>query len=512
MKDNPNPPNSPKIPPPSPDSLEQGLRGRVTGVTRIGPRAFLAAFLLVFGMLLAILYGVTRTNQPQQTAANVSTVPIASAVPSNPPHFGENLPVFPSTAPATPPPPLVLPPTPVPNVENDSANGSHSGSGSGGTEAIAPHIPSAAEVAEQQRESAREAEVAAERERERVALEAAAKSPILAQAVPQSGGSNVSGQEPVQVAYASSNGTDGSPGMTGFAGNGGSAATSTSGLASNASYASGGVGSPNNPYRASTLSAVTGGTQSNQSAATNTNGSVPAPVATGFINGPFGEYQVGPANVKIPTGGNSSDFLQAQRFGYVSPFEIIASSVIPSELVTAVDTDEPGLITGQVRENVYDSKTGRYLLIPKGSRLIGAYSSGIQFGQARLLVAWRRIIFPDTTSIDLLSMTGADVNGSAGLAGNVDNHDGRLFSAALLTSILSAGAALAGGDQNYSVLTGQTAGQAVSQQVAAQIANLGTTIVNRYSNVPPTLHIPKGYPFLVIVDRDIVFPGPYRGQ
>jgi type IV secretion system protein VirB10 len=180
-------------------------------------------------------------------------------------------------------------------------------------------------------------------------------------------------------------------------------------------------------------------------------------------------------------------------------------------MITAIDSELPGLISAQVRENVYDSKTGRYLLIPKGSRLIGLYKNDVAYGQSRVLVAWGRLIFPDTTSIDLQNMSGADVEGGAGVAGTVDNHYGKIFGAAILTSILAAGVQLAS-PQNSSILTAPSSGQVVGQAVGQQIASVGTQILQKNLNVPPTLHIPKGYPFIVVVDRDIVFSGPYVSE
>jgi type IV secretion system protein VirB10 len=232
--------------------------------------------------------------------------------------------------------------------------------------------------------------------------------------------------------------------------------------------------------------------------------------ATAYLDGPAGQYAVQPANVVLPQGGNPKDFLQAQRFAPVSPYEIVASSVIPAILITGLDSELPGLVSAEVREDVYDSKTGRYLLIPRGSRLVGLYNSQIQYGQTRVLVAWQRLIFPDTSSIDLLNMSGADVQGGAGLSGSVDNHYGKIFGAALLTSVIAAGAELAS-PQSTSVFTNPSAGQVISQAVGQQIAQTSTQIVQKNLNIPPTLHIPRGYSFIVIVDRDMVLPGVYHG-
>jgi type IV secretion system protein VirB10 len=79
-----------------------------------------------------------------------------------------------------------------------------------------------------------------------------------------------------------------------------------------------------------------------------------------------------------------------------------------------------------------------------------------------------------------------------------------------LTSVIAAGAELAS-PQSTSVFTNPSAGQVISQAVGQQIAQTSTQIVQKNLNIPPTLHIPRGYSFIVIVDRDMVLPGVYHG-
>jgi type IV secretion system protein VirB10 len=196
-----------------------------------------------------------------------------------------------------------------------------------------------------------------------------------------------------------------------------------------------------------------------------------------------------------------NDSMPGQRIAPRSAYELTAGSIIPAELVTAIDSSLPGTLVGQVRQNVYDSLSGRNLLIPIGSRLIGTYQSHIAYGQNRVIVAWQRVIFPDTSSLDLLNQAGADVDGRAGLGGTVDAHTGRIVGALLLTSILSAAAGQAGAYPHGSVIIGS------SGQDAAQS---GAQIIQREANVPPTIFVPKGYPFVVVVDRDIAFAQPYE--
>ena len=103
----------------------------------------------------------------------------------------------------------------------------------------------------------------------------------------------------------------------------------------------------------------------------------------------------------------------------ISPYEVTAGMIVPAVLVTQGDSDLPGLMTGRVRENVYDSATGRHLLIPQGTTLVGIYDSVVTFGQQRLLVAWQRLIFPDGTKLNIGGMPGTDLMGAAGFHDHV---------------------------------------------------------------------------------------------
>jgi len=213
----------------------------------------------------------------------------------------------------------------------------------------------------------------------------------------------------------------------------------------------------------------------------------------------------------ISKGGNPQDYVQSLRSSAVSPYEVVAGSVIPATLITSIDSERSGMLTAQVRQNVFDSKTGKFLLIPQGARLIGSYKGDIGNGQTRELVVWERLIFPDTSSIDLLNMSGADAAGHSGLAGSVDTHFGQIFSTALLTSAISTAYALTQRTPvNYYGYP--TAAQIASQQVGENLAQLGQQATAKNLSIPPTLHIPLGYPFLVMVNRDMVLPGTYQGE
>ena len=187
-----------------------------------------------------------------------------------------------------------------------------------------------------------------------------------------------------------------------------------------------------------------------------------------------------------------------------SPYVLQAGAVIPAALITGIRSDLPGQVTAQVTENVYDSPTGRSLLIPQGTRVIGQYDNGVGFGQRRVLLVWNRLIFPDGRSIVLERQPGTDAQGYAGLEDGVDYHWGELFKAAALSTILSVGAeAGSSGQQNDLV-------QALRSGASDSVSQVGQQIVGRQLNIAPTLTIRPGFPVRVLVTHDLVLE-PYRG-
>ena len=188
----------------------------------------------------------------------------------------------------------------------------------------------------------------------------------------------------------------------------------------------------------------------------------------------------------------------------VSPNVLQAGAVISAALITGIRSDLPGQISAQVTENVYDSPTGKILLVPQGTRVVGQYDSGVGFGQRRILLVWNRLIFPNGRSIVLERQPGADAEGYAGLEDGVDYHWGELFKAAALSTLLSVGAqAGSSGDENDIV-------QALRQGASQSVSQTGQQIVSRQLNIAPTLTIRPGFPVRVIVTRDLVLE-PYGG-
>jgi type IV secretory pathway VirB10-like protein len=205
------------------------------------------------------------------------------------------------------------------------------------------------------------------------------------------------------------------------------------------------------------------------------------------------------------------DYLKSTRTPPLGKYEIKAGWDIPATLEQAVNSDLPGEVKALVRSNVYDTATGKYLLIPQGARLVGAYNSHVAYGQRGVQVVWSRIIFPDGSSLDLEGMTGYDAHGNAGFRYRVDNHYKRLVGFALLTSLFSAGVELAeNGTGGSSVLATPNAAQTAAGAVGQQLGELGAEVTRRNLNVQPTIKIPIGYRFNVRVNRDVLFDAPYE--
>ena len=202
----------------------------------------------------------------------------------------------------------------------------------------------------------------------------------------------------------------------------------------------------------------------------------------------------------------ASDYLPNTREQAASPFEIRAGTVIPAVMVGGVDSDLPGQILGQVRENVYDTATGRYLLIPQGAKLIGTYDNRVTYGQSRVLVVWNRIIFPDGSSLDINGMPGADQGGYAGFYDEVNNHYIRIFGSALLLSLFSAGIQLSQPQPNANSNNVYSSQQVIAGAIGQQLGNAGLAFIQRGMNLAPTLKIRPGYLFNVMVTKDIVVP------
>ena len=180
----------------------------------------------------------------------------------------------------------------------------------------------------------------------------------------------------------------------------------------------------------------------------------------------------------------------------LSPYQLMAGSLIPASLITGINSDLPGTVIAQVTQNVYDSVRGQHLLIPQGSRLLGRYQSEVSFGQDRALVVWDRILFPDGSSVSI-SEPGSDASGYAGLKDQTDHHWDKVFAAAGLATLLGIGAELGPGDDG-------DIERAIRRGTTDTVSEAGQRAVDRNLGVQPSITVRPGWPVNVIVTRDLV--------
>jgi len=193
-----------------------------------------------------------------------------------------------------------------------------------------------------------------------------------------------------------------------------------------------------------------------------------------------------------------------------SPYEVKAGTIIPAVLLTGVNSDLPGQLIAQVRESVFDTETGQHLLIPQGARLIGLYDHRAVYGQERVLITWKRVIFPNATSLSLKDgMPGTDAAGAAGFQDEVNHHLLRVFGGALLLSVISAGVQLSQIPDFGRGFGGPTAGNVLGAAVGQELGQVSSELIRRGMSIAPTIEIRPGYAFNVMVTQDLVFPGPY---
>lgn len=193
----------------------------------------------------------------------------------------------------------------------------------------------------------------------------------------------------------------------------------------------------------------------------------------------------------------------------VSPYQLMAGTLIPTTLITGIDTTLSGTMIAQVTSNMYDTVTGKHLLIPKGSKLLGSYESRISFGQRRFLLTFERIVRPDGSSILLGKPIGVDDLGQAGAEGNVDNHWARIIGAATIGTIFSVGAGLASDNVNNNNNQFQSYRARALLGGGSNLANFGQNFANRSMDIPPTITLPPGYRINVAVKRDMILT-PYK--
>lgn len=244
-----------------------------------------------------------------------------------------------------------------------------------------------------------------------------------------------------------------------------------------------------------------------------------APVNAQTMDGmPFAPQQNSNSD---PNGWNRKDAFTKQelpeeysKFSVVSPrslLELKSGTLLPCVLISGLNSDLPGNMIAQISENVWDTATGRYLLIPRGSRLIGTYDNQVAYGQSRVLVMWSRLIFPDGSSLVLDNLKGADQSGYSGFKGAVNRHWGSIISSALLVSLLGAGVELAAPTDNGN-RDNDDPRSILAENAASAVAEAMSQIIQREANRQPTIKIKPGYRFMIFVQHDIIFPRVWKNQ
>ena len=188
----------------------------------------------------------------------------------------------------------------------------------------------------------------------------------------------------------------------------------------------------------------------------------------------------------------------------VSPYQVLAGTIIPASLMTGINSDLPGQVIAQVTQPVYDTVTGQHMLIPQGSRVIGRYDSVVAFGQSRALVVWDRIIMPDGSSIVIENLPATDTRGYAGLEDEVDFHTWRLLQGIILSTLLGVSTELTFDEAESEIVA------ALRESAQSSANQAGQRIVNRALNIQPTITVRPGWPLRIIVNKDLVLR-PYQG-
>lgn len=188
----------------------------------------------------------------------------------------------------------------------------------------------------------------------------------------------------------------------------------------------------------------------------------------------------------------------------LSPWQVMAGSVLRAALITGLNSDLPGFIVAQLTEDVFDSVTGTVLLLPRGTRLLGRYDSQVAFGQERALVVWHRLILPDGASVVVENLPATDEAGHAGVSDTVDMHGWRLARGILLSSLLGIGTELAWADEGDVT-------RAFRESVQDGTDKAAGALVKRELDVQPTLRVRPGWPLAVLVHRDLLLR-PWQNQ
>ncbi|ACZ01362.1 TrbI/VirB10 family protein [Streptobacillus moniliformis] len=185
-------------------------------------------------------------------------------------------------------------------------------------------------------------------------------------------------------------------------------------------------------------------------------------------------------------------------------FVVQQGSLIPAIFLTEVNTDLPGSVLAQVRENIYDSRSGEYLLIPKGTKIYGRYESNVDKGQTRVFVVWDKLSLPNGKFVELTEFQSADALGNSGVNDKTNNHTWSLIGNSILSSVLNFTDTLANG-VSFSVGGVKLGlnGQSKEEKGGSPFKEVTSHLVRKEVERQPTITIRRGYKFNIIVNGDL---------
>ncbi len=186
-----------------------------------------------------------------------------------------------------------------------------------------------------------------------------------------------------------------------------------------------------------------------------------------------------------------------------SPYELMAGTVISASLITGLNSDLPGTVIAQITDDTFDSSTGRTLLLPRGSRILGRYDSVIAYGQSRALVVWQRILMPNGESVQIDNQPATDTAGYAGLEDSVDFHTWTLLKGIAMSTLLGVGSQISFGSDNSDLV------EAIRQSTQESTNQAGQQIVQKDLSIQPTITIRPGWNFRILLSKDVVL-APYQ--
>jgi type IV secretion system protein VirB10 len=195
----------------------------------------------------------------------------------------------------------------------------------------------------------------------------------------------------------------------------------------------------------------------------------------------------------------------AQTSGqYIGDNTIWIGTIIPAALETAVNTDLPGNVVARVSQNVYDSRTGRRLLIPQGTLLVAKYNSSVSYAQKRVQIVWDTLIRPDGYQVELAGMNGVDAKGMSGAEAEYHENWFEYVKAAGIISMFSIATSQMAEEANK--YGGTQTAQGVVQGNAEFMQQAGGNIVGRAMNIQPTLTIAQGETVNIMVNKNVYLP------